>query len=353
MIGALCRQTVLFVPVGFALVALLNIKKRPNLQSGLVVSIVLLVLGILTVWLHDVVYAAHHGAMPANHGFQMAVIADEWTSPDLLTGVRLAFYSVSAFIFAGLCMLPLFINKLRKLSEKEFVVAVICFAIFEFRLFIPEQFWPFTGDVWHPNGVGAMLFEGQNSNHFSTHPALGTALAVLSAMVWGKILTRTFVTVPMMIAMLCIIPLAVSYLSDRYMLVAFVFFMIAALTQIKLMSNGGKYMWIMLLILALFSVNEQRYFHQSRYAALDCIREAENRFPYYPVSAGFEWNGWKYFNFEGYNAQFPERSFADDNTVLVSPADSMSGYERVYFYTFSDFTGLRTTQMGLWLRIDR
>lgn len=351
--GVLCRQTVLIIPVAFVLHQVANIlhPKKINRQT-LLLNFALTGLGFGALIVHNQLYLQSNASLPANYGFQFEVIAAKLTErSEMLWGLLLAGYYLSAtLIFVGIGLLPLAAIRWGKVSIKERIIFVLLAAIFTFRAIISPHGWPFTGDVWHPQGVGAMLFEGANSNDYAVHPIIGAILGLLAALSLAKLYNRFKVSAATLIAVLAVLPASINYLSDRYFVVAFVFLLVAAAPFFRTGRKRHHMLLIPLMLMCVYSVYEQHFFHRSRYAAAELVEFATQE-DIKPVNFGFEWNGWTQFDFALYNPYAPERSFVEDYDYCISPADTVDGYKGIHAVMYSDALGLRRKTLRIWNKV--
>jgi hypothetical protein len=349
-IAVLNRPTALVLPVGMIVFEVLSgLKDRMNLRFS---TLALLTTISFLAW-HDLYFLQMVGR-PVNYGFQFGFALTRWTSPSI-EGLRTGgYYLLNFLLFAGLSLLPLTIALFRSWTQKEVLIVVLLFGSGLARIYLSGNNWPFTGDVWHAKGVGAMLFPDHASSHFDASWYVGSLLALVSAMSTAKWLVHVRLIRPSAFIVLgSIVPLAVIYLSDRYFVFALAFLILLVVPGIPDRFGRSRTASLaMVAALFLFSVNEQVYFHGTRKAARELAERCTAQERKNDLNGGFEWNGYQRFDMAEYRMEAPGSSWPGSDRLRITPADEVPGFIRVDSIEVRDMVGLKAVRMGLFRRVE-
>ncbi|MBL7940239.1 MAG: hypothetical protein JNL43_12830 [Flavobacteriales bacterium] len=348
-IAVLCRPTALIVPLGTILVQL---GSGTADRRNLLFSILLLITTSLFLAWHDLYFLERIGR-PWNYGFQLGSAIIEWTAPDGMDLQKIAYYLLNFFLFSGLSLVPLALPRLGKWSRKELLVAILFILLGQARMHWSGNNWPFTGDIWHAQGVGALLFPDHASARTDTSWVVGSLLVLASSLSLAKCIGHFRLLHPASFILLgSVVPLSIIYLSDRYFVFALAFLIILLMPRMPITGRApGIVTLVALMCLVLFSVNEQVYFQGTRKGAralADGCGDLERKLD---LNGGFEWNGYQRFEMAGYRADTPELSWPGTDRLRITPADHMPGFTCLDSVEVHDLVGLKNMRMRLFERV--
>ncbi|HRH68275.1 MAG TPA: hypothetical protein PLB89_02090 [Flavobacteriales bacterium] len=349
VIAVLDRPTALLLPGGMILYELLcGIRNSANLRMG----IVLLAGAAVALMWHDAWFVERIGR-PQNYAFQFGVALFAWVDPDLMAVGKLGYYLLNFALFAGVSLLPLTLPQFWKWSRKELLIAAVLILLGQARMYWSGNNWPFTGDIWHAKGVGALLFPDHASAQFDTSWLIGSLIVLASALSLAKCIGHFRLLHPASFILLgSVVPLSIIYLSDRYFVFALAFLIILLMPRMPITGRApGIVTLVVLMCLVLFSVNEQVYFQGTRKGAralADGCGALERKLD---LNGGFEWNGYQRFEMAGYRADTPELSWPGTDRLRITPADHMPGFTCLDSVEVHDLVGLKNIRMRLFERV--
>jgi hypothetical protein len=343
LIGVLCRQIVLIIPIAFlisALVPYLSFKWAGQTKTSIVPYIVITGLTLISLWLHDYFYSLS-GALPANYAFQGRLWLNEWFRNPVQATESAFYYGTGLLVFTGIMMLPVRIAI--PFNVKHLYVFFLVLLLVISRYVLTDFWWPFTGDVWHSQGVGPVLLPDTNSNEFQGNYILAVFLALFAAYSWSAVNYKSFRNnglVWLMVGVFMVLPMVGYYVSDRYFLPAAVFLFIWYVRTNSVYVGNNRVFGITAAwgVVMLFSVNSNFFYHRFLDANHSLFLTAKNKGIEEELNAGFALNAEARFSFAGYDAKSPGNSWNGKNQYkfLLSPQSTDS---IIYSASYSDVFG--------------
>jgi hypothetical protein len=304
LVGCLCRQTVLIIPAAMLMMSVTEAPKKVFSRCNLFLWIALL-LPLIVLYIHDSIMP-----LPVNYGIQFAAFKASLEKPDIMLLRSMAFYMMNTLSIVGVSLLPLTLLIPWKNHTRVLRWSLGLGVVFILRCFTSGIYWPFTGDIWHPRGIGPWLIDGGNSNFFVSEPWFGILVGLIGTTSFSILVARRLKLLWILVAILFIFPLSFLYLSDRYTLPMIAFLIISVMWR-----SAVRIKWAIPTIIAtaIFSMLSQRAYFGMRDVQLGLTHTVVGS-----VDAGFEWNGWHRFSTEDYQPEAPESSWNEDCDWRIS-----------------------------------
>lgn len=327
MIGVLCRQTVLIIPIAFLIASFL---KRGIQQTMLHPVTLILGSGIGILLIHDLLLALLNNP-PHTYGYQLGMLREAISNP-ISRMPHFFNYMLGTIVFAGWLLLPFGWLRLKRISPAETAVFCGLFILYAIRRLTLDTFWPGTADVLHPNGLGPWLFPGFNSNELAEGNLMQWCLPVFVAIGMLSFVQRIakvdWRSPLLWIFILGILPFALVYLSDRYVWYASCFLLIAFLhgSKTEITISKPLILWVSTVFVLTVLLNHT-YFTMRRThweVASEWMDKHGDS-----VNGGFEFNAWHRFRMDGYNGERPENSWAGEDEYRITPVNHVAGYRKI------------------------
>jgi hypothetical protein len=328
--GTLIRQFALIVPIAFIIGA--GWKIKTNFIKIIFYAILTGVL-LYLLSLHNSLTETYQGALPRNYGFQFNTIKKLWLDFTHLPFQKIGYYGYNALIFLGLGIAPMTLRHFKFWPWRKSLAFGLLLFVGILKILLTDNYWPFTADIIYPVGIGSIFLDGFNSVSNPTNtlfPAIiGVLLMIIACYSLANLIGRiersgSKLRVELVaIVAISILPLVVLYVSDRYMIFA-VTFAVMAIARVYHLKVNKWLFGAMALVTILLCIN-QFNFQKSRAALID-FAQADGGNPK-TINGGFEYNAWHNFDMNNYDPEKLNWWWVEDDLYVVKLTNNKAGYE--------------------------
>ncbi|MBL4705611.1 MAG: glycosyltransferase family 39 protein [Flavobacteriales bacterium] len=327
--GILIRQFAVIFPIAFVIGAIWKIK-----TNFIKIIFYTLISGALLylLSLHNSLTIHYQGTLPRNYGFQFKTIQNLWLDFTNIPYQRIAYYGYNALIFIGLGLAPMTLKHFKYWPWKKALAFGLLIFVGALKIIFTDNYWPLTGDIIYPVGLGTIFLDGYHSVENPTNTVfaatLGISIMVIASYSLANIIGRieksgSNLRVELVtIVLISIVPLVILYVSDRYLIFGLTFAVFAIARVYHLKVNRWLF-GVMATITLLFNMNHFN-FQKSRTAliefAIDDGGSAQN------INGGFEFNAWHNFDINNYHPERLNWWWVEDDKYVVKLTEHKAGY---------------------------